>query len=73
MFEDILGEEKKTQPKRRINLKERGIDLNPSPPLCDNCVHGSNILSNFPDKVLCQKYKRHKRKDYVCRNWEIRK
>ena len=77
MFDDILGEDKKikkaVEPKYKVNIKGKNIDLSPSPPLCGNCNHGSHILSNFPDKVLCQKFRRHKDVNYVCRNWELRK
>ena len=69
MFEDILGEENIVD----FDLIKKVKDFNPSPPVCDNCAHGSNILSNFPGKVLCQKYRRHKKIDHLCRNWEIRK
>lgn len=83
MFDDILGEdnvkeeEKIVSPRSKINVRGVGIvnkdKYKPSPPTCDNCLHGSHILSNFPGKVLCQKYKRHKDITYVCRNWELRK
>lgn len=79
MFEDILGEDKKEQkriitPKNRINVKGVGFDNSkPNPPSCRNCNHGSHILSNYPDKVLCQKYRKHKDFNYKCRNWELRK
>lgn len=83
MFDDILGEDKvevKEQkkvvtPRNKINVRGVGIidKKKPSQPMCDNCRHGSHILSNYPDKVLCQKYRRHKDINYVCKNWELRK
>ena len=78
MFEDILGEDKrankKVTPTNRINVRGIGLDNSKDdPPSCKNCIHGSHILSNYPDKVLCQKYKKHKDLNYKCRNWQLRK
>ena len=81
MFEDILGDDKVKEekkkiklPRNRINVRGVGLDSNKTdPPACKNCNHGSHILSNYPDKVLCAKYQRHKDFDYKCRNWELRK
>lgn len=73
MFNDIIGESKKEEKKgivadtediKRIILG-RSTDQN-----CDSCKHGSHLLSNYPGKVLCDMYNRHKDLDYCCRNWD---
>ena len=77
MFEDIIGEDKvivDKKPKYTVDVSGVGLDNSKSdPPACKNCVHGSHILSNYPGKVLCQKYRRHKDLNYKCNNWELRK
>ena len=36
---------------------------------CKDCNHGSFILSNFPDKVLCQTKRQHVDKNFYCNLW----
>jgi len=37
--------------------------------ICRDCYFASNVLSNYPGKVLCQKYRRHKGFTQTCSNW----
>lgn len=68
MFDDIIGE---TKEPKELKIRPRGCQIDI--PSCESCIHGSHILSNYPNMVLCQMYKRHKDFNYACRNWDERK
>ena len=55
MFEDIL-----TSDSKKVKII----------PTCANCEIASYILSNYPDKILCQLKKKHMEKAFCCRKWK---
>ena len=55
MFEDILTNENRSD-----------ITWNRN---CDNCQHGSHILSKKPPLIFCQKKETHADKFYYCEQW----
>ncbi len=65
MFEDLIKKNKK----HLTNDRDNDITWNNG---CHNCNHSSYILSNQPNKVLCQVKKKHMDKNYYCDLWLVR-
>ena len=60
MFDDIIKTNKQQEKRQKATYRQK----------CENCHHHSYILSNYPDKILCQKLRRHRDPSFWCQHWK---